>query len=313
MKKSFIFPGQGSQTVGMAKEFYDNFAVTRQIFEEVNDILGRNLSEIIFEGPEDVLTDTKNSQLAIMTVSIAILEVLKKETGFKIEKLCEVAAGHSLGEYVALYASESLSLVDTVKLLKVRGELFSDIGKESLGLMVALVGATIEQAEDLVNKSRISGEILQIANDNTVGQVVISGNINSIEKAMELAVQLGIKKAIKLQVSGAFHSELMKPTVEKMREALNQIEIKEPKVSVIANYTAEIEAKAEIKDNLIKQITGRVRWRDTMLNMQNIGIEAFVEIGNGKVLSTMVPRTCPNVKTFTLNSIENLKVFVKEY
>jgi [acyl-carrier-protein] S-malonyltransferase len=310
MKRSFIFPGQGSQTVGMAKEFYDNFAIAKQVFKEVDDILDRDLSKIIFEGPEEVLTNTENSQPAIMTVSIAILEVLKKETGFEIDRLCNAVAGHSLGEYVALYASESLNLKDVTELLRIRGRAFAEAGIESPGLMAALVGATIEQAEDVVEKSKISGEVLQIANDNTVGQVVISGSVNSIERAIEFATQVGIKKAIKLQVSGAFHSALMLPAVEKMQNTLEQIEIKEPKVSIIANYTAKPEVKTEIKDNLIKQITGRVRWRETMLNMQSSGIEIFVEIGNGKVLSGMVPRTCPDIETFNLNSIANLKMFI---
>jgi [acyl-carrier-protein] S-malonyltransferase len=312
VKKAFIFPGQGSQTVGMAKEFYDNFSAAKQVFNEVNDSLNKDLAKIMFEDPENVLVNTENSQPAIMTASMAILEVLKQETGLTIAELCDFVAGHSLGEYTALCASESLTLGDTAKLLKIRGEAFAEASRKNAGMMVSLLGATPEQVENLVEKSRITGEILQIANDNTVGQVVISGNIKSIENAMELSKELAIKKVVKLQVSGAFHSKLMEPAIEKMQEALEDVEINRPKVGIIANYTAKVENENEIKKNLLKQITGMVRWRDTMLNMQGYGVEVFVEVGNGKVLTGMVPRTCPDVKSIAVNSIESLEEFKKE-
>ncbi len=312
MNKAFIFPGQGSQTIGMAKNFYDNFIEAKEVFEEVDNVLNKNLTKIMFEGPENLLTDTENSQPAIMTASMAILRVIEKNTNLDIKKLCNLTAGHSLGEYTALCASGALTLENTAKLLKIRGKAFSEAGEKSYGTMLALVGATIEQAEEVVNKARFEGEILQIANDNTVGQVVLSGNVNSIDRAIEVASELKIKRALKLNVSGAFHSQLMSPAVDKMKEILDNIEINNPKTKVIANFTADFEENPlEIKENLIKQITGRVRWRETMLKAIESGIDTFVEIGNGKVLSGMVPRTCPDAKVFTVNSLESLEEFVK--
>ena len=312
IENAFIFPGQGSQVVGMCKEFYDNFAVAREVFEEVNAALGKDLKKIMFEGPEDLLTDTENAQPAIMTGSIAILKVLEQESGKKIEELCNVVAGHSLGEYSALCASDVFSVSDTAKLLSIRGKSFSDACQKSQGSMIALVGATIEQAEEVCEKARLSNEILQVANDNTVGQVVISGNINSIEKSIEIATEMKIKRAIKLNVSGAFHSELMQPAVGPMEEILDNIQIKTPSVKIISNYTANFENHDEIKGNLLKQITNRVRWRETMIKMQENNIETFVEVGISKVLSGMVAKTCPSIKIYTINSVESMAQFIQE-
>lgn len=311
MKKSFIFPGQGSQVVGMCKEFYDNFDIVKDVFDEVNTALNKDLKKIMFDGPEDLLTDTENAQPAIMTGSMAVLRVLEQETGKKIEDLCSVVAGHSLGEYSALCASNAFSISDTAKLLSVRGKAFSDACQKSQGAMVALVGATIEQAEEVCENARLNNEILQVANDNTAGQVVISGNLNSIDKSIEIASEMKIKRAIKLNVSGAFHSELMQPAVGAMEDILSNTLVKLPSVDVIANYTANFENQNEIKGNLLKQITNRVRWRETMLKMEENNIDTFVEVGISKVLSGMVLKTCPNVKIFTINSIENMKQFIE--
>lgn len=312
INNAFIFPGQGSQNIGMAKEFYDNFHEAKLVFEEVNDTLGKDLTKIMFEGPEDLLTDTENAQPAIMTASIAILRVLKKESGKNINELCSYVAGHSLGEYTALCASESLSLKDTAKLLKVRGKAFADAGKKNTGTMVALVGATIEQAKEVAKKAKIEGEICQVANDNTVGQVVLSGHVNSMNKAIEIATEMKIKRAIMLKVAGAFHSELMLSAVEEMKEVLEDVIVNEPKVKVIANYTANIESVSEIKDNLLKQITGSVKWRETMLLLEELGINNFVEIGSSKVLTNMVSKTCNNISAIAINSIEAMKVFLNK-
>lgn len=312
MSKAFVFPGQGSQVVGMGKEFYDNFEVAKNVFETVNEALKKDLAKIMFEGPQDLLMQTENTQPALMCVSIAILKVLEKETGKNINELCKYVAGHSLGEYSALCASEALTLSDTAKLLKIRGESFAEAGKKSKGAMVALVGATIEQAEEVASKSKLDGEVCQVANDNTVGQIVLSGNEHSIDKAIEVATEMKIKRAIKLAVSGAFHSALMEPAVENMQKALQEIKINTPKVPVIANYLAKAETEpTEIKDNLIKQITGRVRWRETMLYFEENGIDEIVEIGSGKVLTNMVTKTTPNVKACTINSLETLKAFLE--
>ncbi len=313
MNKAFVFPGQGSQVVGMGKDLYDNFEIAKDVFNEVDSALNKNLSKIIFEGPQDLLTQTENAQPAIMCVSIAILKVLEKESDKSIEKLCNFVAGHSLGEYSALCASESLTLSDTAKLLKIRGESFAEAGKYSKGAMVALVGATIEQAEEVANKARQDGEICQVANDNTVGQVVLSGNEKSIDKAVEIATEMKIKRAIKLQVSGAFHSELMKPAVENMKNALAEINISVPKVPLIANvYADKISTPEEIKESLIKQITNRVRWRETMLLFEKNNIEEIVEVGPGKVLTGMVSKTVPSIKSFAVNSFESLKEYLNK-
>ena len=310
MNKAFVFPGQGSQTVGMGKELYENFSVAKEVFKEVDDALGKDLSKIIFEGPQDLLTQTENAQPAIMCTSIAFLRVLEKETGKRIDELCNFVAGHSLGEYSALCASEALTLSDTARLLKIRGESFAEAGKHSKGAMVALVGATIEQAEEVANKARQAGEVCQVANDNTVGQVVLSGNENSIDKAVEVATEMKIKRAIKLQVSGAFHSELMKPAVENMQKALADVKISTPKVPLIANvYADKISNPEEIKESLLKQITSRVRWRETMLLFEKNAVEEIVEIGAGKVLTGMVAKTTPNIKTFTISSIDSLNEY----
>lgn len=311
MKKSFIFPGQGSQIIGMCKEFYENFDLAKKIFEEINQTLNKDLKKIMFEGPEDLLNDTENTQPAIMTASIIILNILQQETDKTINELCDIVAGHSLGEYSALCASNVFTISETANLLKIRGKAFSEAGKISNGGMVALVGATIEQAEEAVLKAKLNNEVLQVANDNTVGQVVISGSIASIENSIKIATEMGIKRAVKLVVSGAFHSELMKPAVNKMEEILNQVQIKEPTVQVIANYTADFENKAVIKSNLLNQLTGRVRWRETMLKMEQEQVEMFVEIGSSKILSGMVAKTCPNIKVFTLNSIDSMKEFIQ--
>lgn len=311
MKKAFVFPGQGSQIVGMGKDLYDNFDVAKNVFQEVDNALNKNLSKIIFEGPQELLTQTENAQPAIMCVSIAMLRVLEKESKKNIQELCSFVAGHSLGEYSALCASEALILQDTARLLKIRGESFAEAGKHSKGAMVALVGATIEQAEEVANKARQNSEVCQVANDNTVGQVVLSGNENSIDKAVEVATEMKIKRAIKLQVSGAFHSELMKPAVENMKNALANVNISTPKVPLIANvYADQISKPEEIKESLLKQITSRVRWRETMLLFEKNGIEEIVEVGPGKVLSGMVVKTTPNIKSFSVNSFENLKEYL---
>lgn len=310
--KAIVFPGQGSQTIGMAREFYDNFDIAKKVFQEVNDTLQKDLTKIMFEGPEDLLTDTENAQPAIMTASIAILEVLKQETGLKINNLCNYTAGHSLGEYTALCASDSINLADTAKLLKVRGKSFADAGKIAQGSMAAVIGASIEQVEELVNKARLENEVLDIANDNIVGQVVISGNINSIDNAINIASEMKIKRAVKLQVSGAFHSPLMESAIKNMETILEEISINKPVVEVFANYTANIEEQSEIKDNLLKQITSRVRWRETILNMKEKGVKEFVEIGSGKVLSNMIGRMCPEDKVISINSIDTLKEYIKD-
>jgi len=312
MTKAFVFPGQGSQTVGMGRSFYNNFKVAKDVFNEVNDAVGKDLTKIIFGDNQELLTQTENAQPAIMCVSMAILRALEKETGRKATKLCDFVAGHSLGEYSALCASGAISITDTAKLLKVRGEAFAEVGKNSGGSMMALIGATIEQAEEVAKKASNDTTICQVANDNTVGQVVLSGHTEAIDRAIEIATEMKIKRAIKLPVSGAFHSILMEPAVDEVRKVLNKIEVNEPIIPVIANVTAnQVFSVEEIKDSLLKQITGRVKWRETMLNFQFGGVNQIIEIGNGQVLSRMVSKTCPEIKGFSVNSLDTMKEFLK--
>lgn len=305
MKKAFIFPGQGSQIIGMAKEFYDNFNVSKVVFEEVDEALDENLTKIIFEGSMETLTITSNAQPAIMTASIAILEAIKSETGLSIEKLCDFTAGHSLGEYTALCACGALTLRDTAKLLKIRGDAFLKAGEKNTGCM-AVIGAPVDIVEEIVKKSTIDDEILEITNDNTSEQCVLSGNLNSIDRVLKVAGESGIKKVKKLTVSGAFHSKLMEPAVSILTEVLSNISIYEPKVPIVSNYTAQIEKKDEIKENLIKQVVNKVRWRETMLNLESSGVELFVEVGAVKILSNMVRKTCQTASAVAVNSIKDM-------
>ena len=308
-KIAIVFPGQGSQVVGMGKDLYENFDSAKKVFKKVDEILGINLSKIMFEGPQDELTKTENTQPALMAVSVALIEVLEKDFGKKFQDLCALTAGHSLGEYSALCASKALTLEDTAKLLQIRGSEMAKCGQKTSGAMCAILGVEIEVAKEIAHEAS-QGDICQVANDNSVGQVVLSGSKIAIERAIEIAKSKGAKRAIQLPVSGAFHSLLMKDAQEKMANALTQIDIKQPIVPLVANVSAQIAKDAsEIKNLLVEQITGSVRWRETMLCFEQNGIEEVIEFGAGKVLSGLVSRTCPNLKSRSIQNSEDLKNF----
>lgn len=308
-KIAIVFPGQGSQVVGMGKDLYENFDSAKKVFKKVDEILGINLSKIMFEGPQDELTKTENTQPALMAVSVALIEVLEKDFGKKFQDLCALTAGHSLGEYSALCASKALTLEDTAKLLQIRGSEMAKCGQKTSGAMCAILGVEIEVAKEIASEAS-QGDICQVANDNSVGQVVLSGSKIAIERAIEIAKSKGAKRAIQLPVSGAFHSLLMKDAQEKMANALLQIDIKQPIVPLVANVSAQIAKDAsEIKNLLVEQITGSVRWRETMLCFEQNGIEEVIEFGAGKVLSGLVSRTCPNLKSRSIQNSEDLKNF----
>lgn len=309
-KTAIVFPGQGSQVVGMGKDIYDNFECAREVFQRTDDILGVNLSKIMFEGPSEELTKTENTQPALMAVSIALTTVLEKEFGKKLGDICSFVAGHSLGEYSALCAAQAISLEETAKLLQVRGREMAKCGQESSGAMAAILGVEINVAEEIA-KEAAQGEICQIANDNSVGQIVISGSKSAIERALVIAKEKGAKRAIALPVSGAFHSNLMLDAQDQMKVALETADIKSPTIPVIANVTADLVINPnQIRDLLSQQITGTVKWRETMLFMANNGIEEVIEIGSGKVLAGLVGRTCPGVKSRSIQNSEDLKTLV---
>ncbi len=310
MKTALVFPGQGSQSVGMGKDLFENFSSAREVFQKTDEILGVNLSKIMFEGPSEELTKTENTQPALMAVSVAIATVLEKEFGKKITDLCSFVAGHSLGEYSALCVAKAISLEETAKLLQVRGREMAKCGEKTSGGMAAILGVEIEVAESIAREAA-QGDVCQVANDNSVGQVVISGSKVAIERALEIAKAKGAKRAIALPVSGAFHSALMLDAQTIMKNALASAEIKSPLIPVVANVTANVVSDpSEIRDLLTKQITGSVRWRETMLFMESQGVEEIIEIGSGKVLAGLVGRTCANMKSRSIQNLEDLKAFV---
>jgi [acyl-carrier-protein] S-malonyltransferase len=313
-KNALVFPGQGSQAVGMGKDLYENFAYIKKLFDEANEILGYDLTKIIFAGDAEELTRTENTQPALMIVSISLMKVLELEFGKKIQDLCDFVAGHSLGEYSALCAANSISFSQAVKLLQIRGKSMAECGKKTAGAMAALIGADIETAEKVVAKTlenQNGDQICQIANDNSVGQIVISGSRQAIEKMVEIAKEFGIKRAIILPVSGAFHSDLMKEAQEKMQSSLMDEKILSPKVNFISNVSANVENDPEkIKLNLINQVTSRVRWRETMICLERNQVSNIIEIGAGKVLSSMVSRTCPNIAARSIQNLSDISNFL---
>ncbi|MBM3544911.1 MAG: ACP S-malonyltransferase [Alphaproteobacteria bacterium] len=289
MSIAFIFPGQGSQAVGMGAELAKAYASARAVFDEVDAALGQNLSKIMWEGPEGELTLTENAQPALMAVSLAAMHVLG-EKGVKLPGTITYVAGHSLGEYSALAASGALSLADTARLLKTRGRAMQDAVPVGEGAMAALLGADLAQARELA-KAAAEGEICEAANDNAPGQVVISGSKTAIEHAVALAPKFGARRAVLLPVSAPFHCALMRPAAEAMREALAAIEIKSPAVPLVANVLAEaVTDPEEIRTRLVEQVTGMVRWRETMLYLKGNGVDTVYEVGAGRVLSGIARR-----------------------
>jgi len=290
MARAFVFPGQGSQAVGMGKELVDAFPAAKEVLQEVDDALSQKLSKLMFEGPEDELTLTENAQPALMAVSMAALAVLKAEGGLDLAKACSFVAGHSLGEYSALAAAGSFSLADTARLLKTRGQAMQRAVPVGEGAMAALLGLDLPAAQEVVDESA-EGEVLSCANDNAPGQVVVSGAKAAVERAVEVAKEKGAKRAMLLQVSAPFHCPMMAPAADVMGEALAKVDIQAPVVPLIANVTAApVEDPAEIRRLLVEQVTGMVRWRESCLALKDKGVDTLVEVGAGKVLSGLVRR-----------------------
>ena len=308
---AFIFPGQGSQKVGMGVELAEASAHAREVFEEVDEALKQKLSALMKDGPESELTMTANAQPAIMANSVATARVLEKDFGIVLADKAECVAGHSLGEYSALCAAGAFSLTDTAKLLRLRGIAMQDAVPIGVGAMAALLGADIEKASALA-EAAAEGQVCEVANDNDPTQVVISGHAEAIERAIALAKDHGIKRGIKLPVSAPFHCSLMGPAALRMKNALAETPPQAFAVPIYANVTAtRITDPAEEQGLLVEQITGRVRWRESVLAMHDAGIARFVEIG-GKVLAPMVGHIAKEAETVSLVTMEDLENFAKE-
>ena len=309
--RAFIFPGQGSQKIGMGADLAEASAHAREVFEEVDDALAQKLSAIMREGPEDQLTLTANAQPAIMANSIATLRVLEREFGVSLAETADCVAGHSLGEYTALCAVNAFTLGDTARLLRLRGQAMQEAVPVGIGAMAALLGADIDKARALA-EAAAEGEVCEIANDNDPTQVVISGHAEAIERAIALAKDHGIKRGIKLPVSAPFHCSLMQPAAERMAEALERTPPQGFAVPLYANVTAaRVNDPSEERELLVRQVTGRVRWRESVLAMRQGGVEHFVELG-GKVLGPMVGRIAPDAQTTSLVTMADLEAFAKE-
>jgi [acyl-carrier-protein] S-malonyltransferase len=307
MNKAFIFPGQGSQAVGMGKDLANNFSVAREVFKIVDEALEQNLSNMIFEGPIESLTMTENTQPALMGVSMAFIEVIKTETGKQIHELCDIVAGHSLGEYTALCAAGAISIFDAAKILRIRGKSMQEACPKGEGSMAAILGMNIDQVEVIVEDANKIG-ICDIANDNNATQVVISGSLSAIDFVSEKVTELG-GRAIKLNVSAPFHSRLIKSAENVMRKALDEIEWTKPLVPIISNVTVKpTQDVSEIKDALVKQISGRVRWRETIEFLAQNGVNELIEIGSGKVLTGMLRKVEHGFVLVNVGNIEELKL-----
>jgi len=308
--RAFIFPGQGSQAVGMGKALAEASAAAREVFQEVDEALGQHLSVLMFDGPADELTLTANAQPAIMANAIATLRVLEKEGGLKLADKADYVAGHSLGEYSALCAAGALDLATTALLLRHRGEAMQAAVPVGVGAMAALLGADLTIAQKIA-EAAAQGEVCTVANDNDPSQVVISGAKAAIDRAIEIAKEHGAKRAIALPVSAPFHCPLMQPAADAMDKALAEARIDTPLVAVFANVTAQPVSDVDtIRKLLVEQVTGMVRWRESVINMADTGVERFVEFG-GKVLSPMVKRIVPDVDTSSVISMEDIEALAK--
>ncbi len=309
--RAFVFPGQGSQKVGMGADLAEASAIAREVFQEVDEALGQNLFRLMSEGPEAELTLTENAQPAIMANSIATLRVLEKEGGITLAEKCDFVAGHSLGEYTALCAVGSFSLADTARLLKLRGQAMQSAVPIGQGAMAALLGADIEKAQALA-EAAAEGEVCTIANDNDTSQVVISGHTGAIERAIAMVKDFGIKRGVSLPVSAPFHCPLMQPAAEAMAKALQATPPGALRVPLFANVTAAIVTDpAEVRSLLVEQVTGRVRWRESAIAMAEAGVEQFVEFG-GKVVGPMIKRSAGEVETVSVIGMGDIEALAKE-
>ncbi len=312
MSRALTFPGQGSQAIGMGRSLADAFRAARDLFDEVDDALNQKLSHLMWQGSESDLTLTENAQPALMAVSLAIMRVLEAEGKFTWGKHVALVAGHSLGEYSALAAAGAFSVADAARLLKARGLAMQRAVPVGVGGMAALLGAEIAQAEEVAAEACIRGEICCVANDNAPGQVVISGHKTALERAAEIAKTMGIKRTMMLPVSAPFHSPLMAPAAREMEDALEKAALKPPRVPVISNVSVSPESDpATIRRLLVEQVTARVRWRETIAGLGARGITSLVEIGAGKVLTTMAKRIDKELPASAIETPQDIEIFLK--
>ena len=309
MSLAFIFPGQGSQAVGMGKALADAFGAARLVFEEVDAALGETLTRVIWEGPAQTLTLTENAQPALMAVSLAAMRVLETEAGVDLARDARFVAGHSLGEYSALAAAGALSIADTARLLRIRGRAMQKAVPVGTGAMAALLGLDFEQAVTVAGEAA-RDQVCQAANDNGGGQVVVSGDKAAVERAVELAKARGAKRAMMLPVSAPFHCTLMQPAADAMAAALAGVTVKSPVVPVVANVLAKpIRDPVDIVDALVAQVTGTVRWRDSIVFMADAGVTQFYEVGAGKVLSGLVRRVAEGASGVSIGTPDDVAAF----
>jgi [acyl-carrier-protein] S-malonyltransferase len=326
---AFVFPGQGSQSVGMGRDLAAAFAVAREVFEEVDEILRQKLTKLMFEGPGDELTLTENTQPALMAMSLAALRVLEKEGGFSLRQKAVVVAGHSLGEYSALAAAGAFTVADAARLLRLRGQAMQQAVPPGAGAMAALIGADMALAQEICaeaavlpdgatpdgndpNRTPSATEVIEPANDNGGGQVVISGARTAVERAVEIARAKGVRRAMLLPVSAPFHCVLMAPAADAMAEALAATPPVQPSVPLIANVSAaKVSDPAQIRDLLVRQVTSTVRWRECVLAMTALGVDSFVELGAGKVLSGLIRRIAPDAAAAAAGTPAEIEAVLK--
>jgi [acyl-carrier-protein] S-malonyltransferase len=309
MSAAFMFPGQGSQVVGMGQALAQNFAPARTVFDEVDAALGEKLTAVMWEGPAERLTLTENAQPALMAVSLAVMRVLEAEAGLDLARDVRCVAGHSLGEYSALAAAGALSISDTAQLLRIRGRAMQEAVPVGEGAMAALLGLSFEEATEVAAQAR-QGQVCDAANDNGANQVVVSGHASAVERAIELAKERGAKRAVKLPVSAPFHSGLMRPAAEVMAQALTKVTLNPPVVPVVANVTAAPSSDPkQIREALVLQVTGTVRWRESIAAMAAAGVTTFYELGAGKVLCGLAKRIADQARCFTIGTPEEVRGF----
>jgi len=317
---AFIFPGQGSQSVGMGRDIAAAFAAAREVFAEVDETLSQRLSKLMFEGPAEELTLTANAQPALMAVSLAVVRVLEREGGFALADKAALVAGHSLGEYSALAAAGAFTIADAARLLRLRGLAMQRAVPPGVGAMAALLGVEIEQATQIcieaagyiATDGTLVREVVQSANDNGGGQVVISGHKGAVERAIEIAKGKGVKRAMLLPVSAPFHCSLMEPAARAMEEALATATIRAPRVPVVANVSAaKVTDPDAIRDLLVRQVTDTVRWRESVQTMASMGVDHFVELGSGKVLAGLVRRIAPEAEAISAATPIEIETLLK--